>query len=124
MKVAFPMFAALVAAGASAQTAFKDSMVQAPQLAPPQRGSIAGQYGRIAFGPADLTRGAFSLPGALSSPTERGGPGFDLFPVYSPDSGISEWGMGWQSTLALTRWRGGGGRRPPPTATPGAAGPS
>src|SRR5690348_17318202 len=104
LKLAVLAFAAF-AANAEAQTVFHDYMVQPPQLTPPQRGSLAGQYGRIAFGPADLTRGAFSLPSALSVPAERGGPGVDLFPVYSPDSGISEWGMGWQSVLALTRWR-------------------
>jgi RHS repeat-associated protein len=108
LKLAVFSLLALAAAGAGAQAVFHDYMVQPPQLDAPQRGSLAGQYGRIAFGPADLTRGGFSLPCALAVPTERGGPGVDLVPVYSPDSGLSEWGMGWQSVLALTRWRSAG----------------
>jgi RHS repeat-associated protein len=93
------------ALGAHAQAVFHDYMVQPPQIDAPERGSLAGQYGRIAFGPADVSRGGFSIPCAISAPVDRGAPGAELFPVYSPDSGISEWGMGWQSSLALTRFR-------------------
>jgi len=105
LKLALSTSFVLAATGVKAQAVFHDYMVQPPQLTPPQRGSLAGQYGRIAFGPADLTRGAFTLPCGISVPIERGGPGVELFPVYSPDAGISEWAMGWQSVLALTRWR-------------------
>jgi RHS repeat-associated protein len=99
----------LLASSALAQTATSlDARVQAPELGAPQRGSLAGQLASVAFGPADVSRGAFSLPAPFSLPTERGAPQGRFFPVYSPDSGLSEWGAGWQSALAFTRWRARG----------------
>jgi RHS repeat-associated protein len=96
----------LLPAVAAAQTATSlDARVQAPQLSAPERGSLAGQYARTAFGPADVSRGGFQLPAPLAAPSERGALLADVFPSYSPDAGLSEWGMGWQSTLAITRWR-------------------
>src|SRR5438876_7221206 len=82
---------------ALAQIPFKDSLVQPPKLAPPERGSLAGQYSRVAFGPADLVRGGFALQAPFTAPGERGSMGVEPFPTYSPDAGISEWGGGWQS---------------------------
>ena len=41
----------------AARSAQADDLVQAPQLAAPQRGSLAGEYGNVAFGPADVDRG-------------------------------------------------------------------
>ncbi len=84
---------------------FLSSLVQPPELSAPQRGSLAGQYSRTAFGPADLSRGGFRLDSPFAVPTERGPLLANPFPTYSPDSGISEWGLGWQSQLTLTRWR-------------------
>ncbi|MFP2925371.1 RHS repeat-associated core domain-containing protein [Pyxidicoccus sp. 3LG] len=99
----------LLASSALAQTSTSlDAKVQAPELGAPQRGSLAGQLASVAFGPADVSRGAFSLPAPFSFPTERGVPLGRFFPVYSPDSGLSEWGVGWQSALAFTRWRARG----------------
>ncbi|MFE8604556.1 RHS repeat-associated core domain-containing protein [Archangium violaceum] len=94
----------LLAFPAAAQTV-NDYMVQAPELSAPQRGSLVGQYASTAFGPADVSRGGFSLASPFSVPTERGPLLASIFPTYSPDSGISEWGLGWQSTLALVRSR-------------------
>jgi RHS repeat-associated protein len=103
--VAGALVALALPAAAPAQAVFKDSLVQAPQLSPPQRGSLAGQYARVAFGPADVSRGGFALDSPYDAPEERGAPGASPFPVYSPDTGISEWGMGWQASLAITRSR-------------------
>ncbi|SEL59920.1 RHS repeat-associated core domain-containing protein [Stigmatella aurantiaca] len=91
---------------ASAQTLpFSDSKIQPPQLGAPQRGSLVGTYAQTAFGPADVARGGFSLAAPFSVPTERGAPLASPFPAYSADAGLSEWGHGWQATLAITRWR-------------------
>src|SRR5262245_44819510 len=67
-----------------------DRLVQPPQLNPSGRASMIGQYARTAFGPPDVSRGAFSLPSPLSVPTDRGELLFNPFPVYSGDSGASE----------------------------------
>ncbi|WP_224248001.1 RHS repeat-associated core domain-containing protein [Hyalangium gracile] len=96
----------LLSLGASAQTLpFSDSKIQPPQLGAPQRGSLVGTYAQTAFGPADVARGGFSLASSFSLPTERGAPLASPFPSYSADAGLSEWGHGWQASLAITRWR-------------------
>jgi RHS repeat-associated protein len=98
--------AVTVCAGASAQTATSlDARVQAPQAAPPQRGSLAGPLSGVVFAPGDLSRGVFSLPAPLEAPTERAPLQAAVFPRYSADSGIGEWGMGWQSSLSIHRSR-------------------
>ena len=63
---------ACVAGTASAATTFQDVLVQPPNLAPPQRGSLAGTLSRVAFGAGDLARGAFKLPLPIDAPGERG----------------------------------------------------
>lgn len=97
--------ASLVLACSAAAQPFQDMLVQTPELGAPQRGSLAGQYARTAFGPADVSRGGFSLAGPFAVPGDRGGLLAEVFPTYSPDAGASEWGQGWQATLALTRFR-------------------
>ncbi|MCC6810659.1 MAG: hypothetical protein IT381_24730, partial [Deltaproteobacteria bacterium] len=47
----------------------------------------------------------FRLPAQFDVPNESGSPLWNVFPSYSPDGGLSEWGMGWQSNLSITRWR-------------------
>src|SRR5262249_36765014 len=64
-----------------------------------------GEYGNVAFGPADLARGGFNLPSPFHAPSERGAPLASIFPTYSADAGLSEWGLGWQVGLSITRWR-------------------
>ncbi|MEM9490578.1 MAG: VCBS repeat-containing protein, partial [Myxococcota bacterium] len=64
-------------------------------------GSLAG----FALGAGDLPRGSFSLPGPFVAPSERGGLLVDPLPRYNPEGGISEWGMGWQSSLTIERYR-------------------
>src|SRR4051812_48398807 len=70
----------------------------------PDRGTVTGSAAAV-FGASALSRGTFHLPSAFDVPQEEGGPLWDIFPTYSPDSGLSEWGMGWQSSLSITRWR-------------------
>src|SRR5262249_52978449 len=70
--------------------------------------SLSGQLAHFALGPADVTRGGFSLPAPLSAPQERGPLVASPFPAYSIDAGISEFGLGWQTNLAITRTRIGG----------------
>src|ERR671934_115488 len=105
LRLRVAVAALLLSGSAAAQAPFSDSLVQPTKIALPERGSLAGQYSAVAFGPSDLVRGAFSLPSPFRVPIERGSPGVDPFPLYSPESGISEWGLGWQSTgLSLQRW--------------------
>ncbi len=105
MKRFFALAAALLAASTSVNAQSLDQLVQAPALAAPERGSLAGQLSSTAFGPADLSRGAFSLASPFSVPEERGPLQAPIFPTWSPDAGASEWGNGWQARLAITRFR-------------------
>ncbi|WP_205525547.1 RHS repeat-associated core domain-containing protein [Pyxidicoccus trucidator] len=82
-----------------------DARVQAPVLGSPERGSLAGQFAATVFGVGDVSRGGFRLPWADALPRERGASLVDALPSYSPESGLSEWGLGWNTGLALTRWR-------------------
>ncbi len=92
----------------SARAQFQDARVQAPTLAAPERGSITGQLASVAFGAADVSRGAFSLPSPLKLPSERGELGAPFAPTYAPDQGQTEWGMGWKNDMTITRWRARG----------------
>lgn len=94
----------LAAAPALAQP-FPDALVQAPGLAPPQRGSLAGPLAREAFGPGELGSGVFSLHAPIELPDERGRLEADPFPSYSPEHGIGPWGLGWRADLAIRRFR-------------------
>ncbi|GEL69681.1 RHS repeat-associated core domain-containing protein [Myxococcus virescens] len=106
LSTALMLHGLLAAPYAFAQTSSSlDAKVQAPELSEPRRGSLAGQLASITFGPADVSRGAFSLPGPFSFPTERGAPMGTFFPTYAVDNGLSEWGAGWQNALSFTRWR-------------------
>ncbi len=79
---------------------------QAPFSEPTEteRGSIAGRADSV-FGASQLSRGTFSLPIPISLPSEEGAPLWDIFPQYSPDAGLSEWGMGWKQALSIRRFR-------------------
>ncbi|RKG65420.1 hypothetical protein D7V80_23335 [Corallococcus sp. CA054B] len=84
---------------------FNDALVQAPQLEAPKRGSLVGQYAATELGPADVSRGGFSLASTFAAPTERGVLLAQVFPTYSPEGGIGEWGQGWGVSLSMTRTR-------------------
>ena len=76
---------------------------EAQVVAPPQPGAVSGTYAAVDFGPTGLSRGVFTLPSPMRAPEDRGPLLVDVFPTYSPENGLSEWGMGWASTLAITR---------------------
>jgi RHS repeat-associated protein len=91
---------------ASGQTSSAtDAKVQAPELKAPERGSVAGQLSKTVFGPADVARGSYTLPAPLTAPTERGPLLASVFPTYTPEGGMSEWGLGWGTSLQVTRSR-------------------
>jgi RHS repeat-associated protein len=97
--------AALISGLGSAYGGPQDVLVQPPSIGQPQRGNIAGSLSKLAFGPADLSRGAYSLPLAIDAPGERGALQAQPFPSYSAENGLSEWGMGWQADLSIRRYR-------------------
>jgi RHS repeat-associated protein len=100
------VLAAVWSGAALAQTSTSnDARVQVPELAEPQRASLAGQLAAFTLAPADVSRGAFTLPSVMAAPAERGAIQAGIFPSYSAENGISEWGMGWQVSLAMTRAR-------------------
>src|SRR5258706_13453670 len=90
---------ALVVASASGANAesLPDARIQPPALAAPTRASLAGEYGKTAFAAEDVGRGSFTLPAPMHLPGERGSPGAEILPRYSPGAGLSEWGMGWEA---------------------------
>ena len=76
----------------------------AAQTDPSAAGNVSGAVS-IASGAIAMSRGVFSIPAPFTVPNEEGDLLFNIFPTYSPDSGLSEWGMGWRSAITITRWR-------------------
>jgi RHS repeat-associated protein len=101
--LAIAAVAGVAARHAHAQS-LPDARIQAPELAAPGRASLAGEYGKTALEAEDVARGSFSLPLPLALPGERGAPGVSLAPSYSPGGGLSEWGMGWENSLTISRF--------------------
>ncbi len=86
--------------------AFSDQLVQGPEITPPSRGSLAGQYASVSFGPGDLARGTYTLPLPITFPSDRGTIGASPVPSYAVDGGVTEWGVGWSaSNLQIFRSR-------------------
>lgn len=83
----------------------KDKLVQAPELAPPGRGSLAGSLAGKQWGPGDVSRGTLTLPFPGAIPEGRGPLLVGILPSYAPEQGLSEWGLGWGNNLAITRLR-------------------
>jgi RHS repeat-associated protein len=103
-----PFLAALLTTGVASSALaapFSDTLVQAPSLAQPQRGSLAGSLSKLAYGASDLARGSFQLPLAVEVPEQRGPILTHVFPSYSAENGLSEWGMGWSVDLSIRRHR-------------------
>jgi RHS repeat-associated protein len=103
--VAAAALTSLLAAPGLADAQFKDRLVQAPTLAAPERGSVTGTLSGLAFSPSELSRGGFRLPLPVTLPGERGPELAPVVPAYSPDGGLSEWGMGWGAELQIRRHR-------------------
>lgn len=89
------LFAPMVARAQA--TAFSDQLVQGPEIDPPSRGAVAGQYAAVSFGPGDLARGTYTLPLPIVLPSDRGHIGASPVPGYSVDVGVTEWGVGWSA---------------------------
>jgi RHS repeat-associated protein len=109
MRRLFWFAAAAAAMGLAAPDAARaeglpDARIQAPELKAPGRASLAGEYGKTALEAEDVARGSFSRPLPLALPGERGAPGIAFVPSYSPGAGLSEWGMGWENNLAISRF--------------------
>ncbi len=83
---------------------FQQQMV-APVLEPTQRGSLAGELASFARDGSDLMKGAFTLPLPIHFPEDRGRLVYPIQPSYSITQGMSEWGIGWANTLAISRFR-------------------
>ena len=90
---------------AHAQSTPASPAVQPPDLGTPERGSIAGALAGFAVGPETLARGSLSLSTGMSFPADYGAPLVDVLPTYKADGGLSPWGMGWTSELAISRHR-------------------
>lgn len=94
---------AVMHGAAHAASPFNDHLVQPPQLAAPERGSVAGALAHLSFELGSMARGEFALPIPIAVPSERGAPLVNVLPSYAPDGGQSEWGMGWRIDLAIRR---------------------
>jgi hypothetical protein len=99
------MATTLLASVVPASAQFQDRLVQAPKLAAPERGSVKGTLSGLGFSASEVSRGGFQLPLPISVPSERGPLQANVVPRYSPDRGLSEWGMGWGIELAIQRHR-------------------
>src|SRR5262245_11310773 len=102
------ILATLPVSTAYATDPFKDSLVQAPTLAAPERGSLAGTLAHTRFGAAELAQGSFALAAPIDTPKSRGPLLASVFPRYVPSQGISEWGQSWSVDLAVRRFRPAG----------------
>jgi RHS repeat-associated protein len=101
----FGAIAAAMLAPTQALAQFADQLVQAPKLTAPERGSVQGAMSGERFTATELARGAFRLPLSIATPDDRGPLQASVIPAYSPDGGISEWGMGWGVELSIKRHR-------------------
>ena len=89
----------------AADLPFKDTLVQPPQLNPPERGSVTGSLSGFSVSASDVARGSASVAASIDLPSARGSILADVFPTYGIDAGLSSWGMGWQTNLSITRFR-------------------
>jgi len=85
--------------------AFADDLVQPPDLGVPERGAVVGSLAGVGYSADSLSRGAFQLASPMAAPGSRGPLLANVFPSYSPEGGLSEWGLGWNASLAITRSR-------------------
>ena len=81
----------------------QDSLLQPPGLHEPQRGSIAGTLAGHSWSNDDVSQGSFKFPGPFSLSVPCSAQLIDLLPTYSPDQGLSVWGMGWSDRLTMQR---------------------
>lgn len=96
---------------AYAEQPFNDSLVQPLELKSPARGSIAGDLSSVnlSVSGGQAATGGFQLKLPLSLPELRGTLIHDFRPTYSPLNSLSEWGMGFQNSISIYRFREEGG---------------
>jgi YD repeat-containing protein len=92
------------AAGAD-DSAQGDPIVEVPKLSAPVRGSLSGELAGFELKADSLQRGTLSLPLPLKFPEDRGRLLFPFAPKYSASAGLSEWGLGFGSSLRIFRYR-------------------
>lgn len=61
--------------------------------------------GAVAAPTEDLGQGSYSYPSPIRLPEERGSLLAPVLPTYSPSQVPSEWGMGWRTSLSISRFR-------------------
>src|SRR5689334_11627271 len=100
-----------IAGLAYADPPFNDIYVQPPELKSPTRGNIAGDFSAVDFSAPSVqsATGSFALKLPLKFPELRGKLVYDISPSYSPSNGQSEWGMGFQNSISIYRFREKGG---------------
>ncbi len=82
-----------------------NQQVQAPTLETPKRGSIAGELASFAQDGADLMKGSMNLALPLSFPQDRGRLIYPIIPKYRITQGVSEWGIGFDASVKISRYR-------------------
>ena len=87
------------------QSAAALNFIQQPELAQPGRGTLAGSLHGYEPDTESVVRGGFSLPLHLELPVGRAEPLVEFAPTYSPAGPQSEWGLGWQQSLRIERFR-------------------
>src|SRR4051812_31719574 len=79
--------------------------IQPPEIVTGKRAGLAGTLAGTAYGPSDVSRGGFTLALPIDAPKDRGALLAPVMPSYDPDNGLSAWGMGFGTSLAMTRFR-------------------
>jgi RHS repeat-associated protein len=94
---------------ALASEPFYSHFLKQPEtLAPAKAGTVTGSLSAYELGAVDIASGSLSHNLPLEFRTERGPLLVSLSPVYSMHHGLSEWGLGWQLNLSITRSRTAG----------------
>lgn len=101
------LFLLLVTDGFS-QQAFSDFLIQSPKIAKPERGSLKGDFAELGGNALNERSGSFMLDLPLDFATERGKMLIPFKVSYSAGFGISEYGIGFDTTYRIYRFRENG----------------
>ncbi len=89
----------------AANDIFKDYKVQSSSIETPKRGSLKGDFDRIGLKALNQKTGSFTLTLPLEFPSARGKMIHPYSVNYSPGFGLSEYGIGWNNSLSIQRFR-------------------
>ncbi len=81
------------------------NMYQPTELKAPEKGSVGGDLKASMIQTAELAQGVLSLPLRIEYPEERGKLLYPFAPTYHPGGGLTEWGVGFHSSLMIRRWK-------------------